>query len=163
VSFGRYIHKKGPFGRLDAEDDERIEEVLRQTGLNTVRSQSVLSLSGGELQRAFLAQLFCQDPDILIMDEPLNHLDISYQISIFDAVRRWANQPRKAVIAVMHDLSIAYAYGTKVLMMDDAGTFAYGDKREVLTPANLSKVYGQGVSEHMKALAGFWGEHGPSN
>jgi iron complex transport system ATP-binding protein len=156
VSFGRYIYKTDFFGRLSREDRAKIDEAMEKTGTSHLKEQSVLSLSGGELQRIFLAQLFCQDPDILIMDEPLNHLDISFQISIFETIAKWAAQPRKAVISVMHDLNIAYAYGTSTLMMDDTRTFAYGPTSEVLTPDNLEKVYGFDVSNHMKNLAEYW-------
>jgi len=156
VSFGRYIYKTDFFGRLSPTDKEKIDEALELTGTSHLKGQSVLSLSGGELQRVFLAQLFCQNPDILIMDEPLNHLDISFQISIFETISKWAAQPRKAVVSVMHDLNIAYAYGTSTLMMDDTRTFAYGRTSEVLTPDNLEKVYGFDVSNHMKNLAEYW-------
>ena len=79
VSLGRYAYQNGIFSRLDDMDKMKIEESMRLTGIYNIKNQSVLTLSGGELQRAFLAQLFAQDPNILILDEPTNNLDLLYQ------------------------------------------------------------------------------------
>lgn len=62
------------------------------TGIQDLVEQSVLTLSGGELQRVFLAQLFAQDPKLLILDEPTNHLDLQYQIVIFDIISEWVKE-----------------------------------------------------------------------
>ncbi|MFQ9449137.1 MAG: ATP-binding cassette domain-containing protein [Christensenellales bacterium] len=77
-----------------------------------MRRASVLTLSGGELQRTFLAQVFAQNPQILILDEPANHLDLIYQKHIFSLIETWLRQPGRAVVSVVHDLSLARKYGT---------------------------------------------------
>lgn len=79
VSLGRYAHASGFLASRDDDGGERVERALELTGLTELRRASVLTLSGGELQRTFLAQVFAQNPQILILDEPANHLDLIYQ------------------------------------------------------------------------------------
>lgn len=78
VSLGRYAHASGFLASRDDDGGERVERALELTGLTELRRASVLTLSGGELQRTFLAQVFAQNPQILILDEPANHLDLIY-------------------------------------------------------------------------------------
>ncbi|MDO4572890.1 MAG: ABC transporter ATP-binding protein, partial [Clostridia bacterium] len=113
VELGRYAYSRG---RLNAEDRRRIDEALEMTGLADRRRQSALTLSGGELQRAFLAQAFAQDPRILLLDEPTNHLDLVYQKQIFSLIDAWRRAPGRAVVSVMHDLGVARRYGTEALL-----------------------------------------------
>lgn len=77
VSLGRYAYQNSIFSSLDKEDRTIIDEALKITGIYSIKNQSVLTLSGGELQRTFLAQLFAQNPRILILDEPANNLDLN--------------------------------------------------------------------------------------
>ena len=76
VRLGRYAHAAGVFSARSAQDERKVEQALALTGLLPLAGQSVLTLSGGELQRTFLAQLLAQDPQLLILDEPTNHLDL---------------------------------------------------------------------------------------
>lgn len=83
VSMGRYAHCDGFFKSLNAEDKKKVDEALETTGLQDLRDRSIQELSGGEVQRTFLAQVLAQDPKILILDEPTNNLDLVYQDQIF--------------------------------------------------------------------------------
>lgn len=157
VRLGRYAHQKGLFDSLDAADNEKIDMALERTGLAPLAHRSVLTLSGGELQRVFLAQLLAQDPDILILDEPTNHLDLKYQIAMFDIVNEWSKADGKAVIAVVHDLNTVFAYGTRAALMNKGRVFASGDVSQVLTPENLNEVYQVNVAHWMKNLMEHWG------
>lgn len=156
VSLGRYAYQKGLFGGLTGEDEDKIEEALSLTGMEDFRDRSVLTLSGGELQRTFLAQLFAQDPQILILDEPTNHLDLKYQIAIFDIIKHWVNQKNRAVIAVVHDLNVVYSYGTRALLMEDGRVYVQGAVDEVLSRENLKAVYKVDVAEWMQNLLQHW-------
>lgn len=156
VSMGRYAYLEGFLGRLSSRDKEKIEEALCLTGLEGLEAQSVLTLSGGELQRVFLAQLFAQDPQILILDEPTNHLDLKYQITLFDMIKAWSMQKSRAVLAVVHDLNMAYTYGSKALMMDCGRVYAQGTVDEVLSRDNLKAVYKVDVAEWMQNLLHHW-------
>jgi iron complex transport system ATP-binding protein len=116
----------------------------------------VLTLSGGELQRTFLAQLFAQDPQILILDEPASHLDLQYQIAVFDLLVKWVREKKRAVIASVHDLNTVYSYGTKALLMNRGKVHSEGAVDEVLKRENLKSVYNVDVAEWMKNLLKHW-------
>lgn len=154
VSLGRYAHQKGMLGSLNNEDKEIIEESLRLTGLFGMQDRSVLTLSGGEMQRTFLAQLFAQNPNILILDEPTTHLDLQYQIAIFDIIKKWVAGEDRAVLAVVHDLNTAYAYGNKALLLSEGRAYAQGAINQVLTRENLKSVYKVDVVEWVKNAMG---------
>lgn len=156
VKLGRYAYAKGLFSRGDPEAGEKVEMALEMTGLTSQRHQSVLTLSGGELQRVFLAQLFAQDPRILLLDEPTNHLDIQYQKQLFALIDQWAEKKERAVMAVVHDLSLARLYGTRILLLNQGKIVACGSKDEVLSRENLSLVYNMDVVEWMQILHDQW-------
>ena len=121
-----------------------------------MRHASVLTLSGGELQRVFLAQLFAQAPQILLLDEPANHLDLVYQKQIFSLIREWLAQPGRAVLSVVHDLSLARAYGTHAVLMQHGRCVSQGPLDRVLTPENLQQVYGMDVYGWMQDMLKKW-------
>ena len=135
-----------------------LEQALRDTGLTALRRSSVLSLSGGELQRVFLAQVFAQDPDILVLDEPVNHLDLQYQQHIFSLITGWLQGGKRAVISVVHDLGLARRFGTGALLMHRGRCAAQGTMDEVLTPERLRAVYEMDVYGWMQGLLAPWKE-----
>ena len=156
VSLGRYAHTAGFLSGGDAEGKARVEEALEMTGLAHLRHASVLTLSGGELQRTFLAQVFAQNPQILILDEPANHLDLVYQKHIFSLIGEWLKTPGRAVLSVVHDLSLARRYGTHAVLMDHGRSVAQGTIRETLTGENLQTVYGMDVCGWMREMYAQW-------
>ena len=156
VSLGRYAHSRGFFSAKDDVGEQRVENALKLTGLEHLRHQSVLTLSGGELQRTFLAQVFAQDPEILILDEPANHLDLVYQKHIFSLIQEWLKQPGRAVVSVVHDLSLARRYGTHAVLMHKGRSVSQGTINEVLTPENLKNVYDMDVYAWMQEMLGQW-------
>ena len=128
------------------------------TGLAELRHASMLTLSGGETQRVFLAQVFAQDPQVLILDEPANHLDLKYQKHIFSLIREWLKEPGRAVLSVVHDLSLARRYGTHAILMDQGKSVSRGPIGEVMTSGNLEQVYGMNVYEWMQEMLSQWQE-----
>ena len=156
VRLGRYAYKTGFLTSRDDEGEARVEEALRLTGMEDLRKANVLTLSGGELQRAFLAQVFAQDPSILMLDEPANHLDLVYQKQIFSLIDQWRKQPGRAVISVVHDLSLARKYGTHALLMHHGKAVAQGKTADTLTADNLRAVYEMDVHEWMRDLLSQW-------
>lgn len=156
VSLGRYAHQSGMFSRMSSEDYEKIESALKLTGTSHLRDRSVLTLSGGELQRIFLASVFAQDPKLLILDEPTNHLDLQYQIGIFDTLKDWVKGEGRSVIAVVHDLNVVYTYGTKALLMHNGLVHSYGNVEAVLDRENLKEVYEVDVAQWMQNLLKHW-------
>ena len=156
VALGRYAHAAGFLSGGDAEGKTRVEEALEMTGLAHLRHASVLTLSGGELQRTFLAQVFAQNPQILILDEPANHLDLVYQKHIFSLIGEWLKTPGRAVLSVVHDLSLARRYGTHAVLMDHGRSVAQGTIPETLTGKNLQTVYGMDVCGWMREMYAQW-------
>lgn len=156
VNLGRYAHAKGFLSVHDDKGEAQVEQALRLTGMEKLRHQNVLTLSGGELQRAFLAQVFAQNPQILLLDEPANHLDLIYQKHIFSLIQDWIRQPERAVISVVHDLSLALKYGTHVVLMHQGKCVSQGETQAVLTPENLQEVYGMDVHGWMRELLTQW-------
>ena len=156
VALGRYSRSRGLLAGRSEEDRAAVEEALTLTGLTEQRHQSVLTLSGGELQRTFLAQAFAQSPRLLLLDEPTNHLDLVYQKQVFSLLSDWLKTPGRAVVSVVHDLSLARAYGTRCLLLDRGRLLADGPTAEVLRPENLDPVYRMDVAGWMKAMLGQW-------
>ena len=156
VSLGRYAHASGFLAARDDEGEARVSRALELTGLTELRRASVLTLSGGELQRTFLAQVFAQNPKLLILDEPANHLDLIYQKHIFSLIETWLKQPGRAVISVVHDLSLAKKYGTHAVLMHRGQCAAQGRIDEVMTRGRLESVYGMDVYGWMRDMLGQW-------
>lgn len=156
VRLGRYAYTPKLFSVRTDEDEERVEEALRLTGMLGLREQSVLTLSGGELQRAFLAQVFAQNPKLLILDEPTNNLDLVYQKQMFELIGEWVKKPGRAVISVVHDLALARSYGTHAMLLNKGKLVACGEVDSVLTRENLSEVYAMDVYQWMKDMLSQW-------
>ena len=156
VGLGRYAYTSSFLSTRDDGGRDQVEQALELTGLTELRKASVLTLSGGELQRTFLAQVFAQNPQILILDEPANHLDLIYQKHVFSLIQEWLKQPGRAVISVVHDLSLAKKYGTHAVLMKRGRCAAQGEIGDVLTPEKLRSVYEMDVYEWMRDMLEQW-------
>ena len=156
VRLGRYSYAPGIFSRRSDMDEESVERALELTGIRELMHQSVLTLSGGELQRTFLAQLLAQDPRILILDEPTNHLDLVYQKQTFALIREWLSGSGRAVISVVHDLSLARAYGTDAVLMQKGKTVMTGPISDAFDPDTLNGVYSMDVKAWMRNMLSQW-------
>lgn len=156
VRMGRYA--RGGLFMQERGGEEQVERALEMTGLRDIEQQSVLTLSGGELQRTFIAQLFAQDPKLLLLDEPSNHLDLVYQQQIFELISRWIRETGNTVISVVHDLSLARKYGTHALMLHKGRVKGSGEARKVLTRERLAEVYEIDVYSWMQEMLSQWEE-----
>ena len=156
VGLGRYAYTQSFLSTRDDGGKDQVERALSLTGLTDLRHASVLTLSGGELQRTFLAQVFAQNPQILILDEPANHLDLKYQQHIFSLISDWLKTPGRAVISVVHDLSLARKYGTHAVLMNQGKNISQGKIDEVLTQDNLKTVYDMDVYGWMREMLKQW-------
>ena len=156
VRLGCYSRSSGFFSGPDPGQEERVENALELTGMTALRRSDMLTLSGGEMQRVFLAQVFAQDPQLLILDEPANHLDLKYQQHIFSLIQEWLKEPGRAVLSVVHDLSIARRYGSHAILMDHGRSISQGLIRDVMTSGNLQQVYGMNVYGWMQEMLSQW-------
>ena len=149
VALGRYAHLKGVFSRLSKKDNEIIEESLKAVGIFDIKDKYINELSGGQLQRVFLARAFAQSPEVILLDEPTNHLDLRYQIEILEYLKVWAKENNKIVIAVLHDLNLVQNFGDRVLMLDSGKLKGIGETKEVLNDNDLEDVYGINIKKFM--------------
>lgn len=158
VRLGRYSYSRGLFSGAGADDNDMVEKALEMTGMLSLADHSVMTLSGGELQRTFLAQLFAQDPQLLILDEPTNHLDLVYQKQVFELIKNWIAQTNRAVISVVHDLNLAKAFGTHAILLEKGRAVARGRAEDVFTRENLKQVYSIDVYDWMNTMLKQWKE-----
>ncbi len=156
IRLGRYAYAPGLFSRQHPDDEAAIARAIEQTSLAPLLNQSVLTLSGGELQRVFLAQLLTQNPRLLLLDEPTNHLDLKHQQQTFALIQDWLQSPGRAVISVVHDLSLAKAHGREALLLHQGQARAWGPVETVLSESHLSDVYAMDVYGWMRHALSHW-------
>ncbi|MCD4533977.1 ABC transporter ATP-binding protein [Nocardioides sp. cx-169] len=141
VAFGRHPHRRR-FGAMTDEDRRAIARATDVTGITPMADRAVDELSGGELQRVWLATCLAQETGVLLLDEPTNHLDLRYQVEILDLVRDLADDHGVALGLVLHDLDQAAAVADAVVLLHRGRVRASGDPADVLTGGLLSEVYG---------------------
>jgi len=144
VTLGRAPHR-GWLTTFSAEDHETVESALRDADVDAYADRSIQSISGGEVQRAFLAQALAQDARLYLLDEPTTHLDVHYQFRLLDTMRRQVEQGR-TVLAVVHDLEHAARYADRLLVLKDGRCVDVGPPRYVLTPGLIADVFGMKAS-----------------
>jgi len=129
-----------------AADLDRARHALHTVELVGFEKRMVNTLSGGERRRLALATLLVQDPSLLLLDEPVNHLDLRHQVQALDLLTQQARQG-KAVCMVLHDVNLAARYCDKVLLLFGENEVIQGSTREVLTRDNLTRLYGHAIDE----------------
>ncbi|MBM3189436.1 MAG: ABC transporter ATP-binding protein [Chloroflexi bacterium] len=149
VSLGRAPHR-GWLLPLSSHDARIVEETLQRTGLAALRDRTLPELSGGEQKRVILARALCQEPRVLLLDEPTAYLDLKYQSEILSLIRGLAHDDGLTVVVTMHDLNQAALYADRLALLVDGELLALGPPRAVLTEANLARAYGVPVvvAEH---------------
>jgi iron complex transport system ATP-binding protein len=143
VGYGRHPYR-GRWrlgGEGDPDGPRAIDWAMSVTGVTVMAERPVDELSGGELQRVWLATCLAQDTGVLLLDEPTNHLDLRYQVEILDLVRDLATDHEVAVGVVLHDLNQAAAVADRVVLLYDGRVLAAGDPSEVLSGEHLSTAY----------------------
>lgn len=138
VAFGRYPYSRG---QLTPEDHQHIDKALAYLGIAGLKARYVDELSGGQRQRVFLAMVLCQDTDYLLLDEPLNSLDIKHAAITMQLLRRAADELDKTIVTVLHDINFAAAHSDRVIGMKDGRIFCDGRPDEVFTPDCLAKLF----------------------
>lgn len=138
VSFGRYPYHKG---RPDQRDREKVEEAIVALGLQPLAERRLDSLSGGQRQRAQVAMTFAQDTDYVLLDEPLNNLDIAASRSLMAVLQELAGNHDRTIVIVLHDINYAAAYADRIVAMKDGQIVASGSPDEVLTETLLWTVF----------------------
>ena len=106
---------------VSQKDKDIILDCIDKVGLMDYKDKMINELSGGQLQRVFLARVFAQDPDIILLDEPTNHLDLKHQIELLENLNKWTKENNKIVIAVLHDLNLVQYIADNVLLLNKKG------------------------------------------
>lgn len=140
VAFGRHPYRRG-FAGPSAEDRSAVEHAMGVTGVRDMAGRPVGELSGGEMQRVWLAACLAQDTGVVLLDEPTNHLDLRYQIETLDLVRDLVEDHGIAVGIVLHDLDHASRVADTLVLMRSGRVHATGAPVEVLTAENIGEVY----------------------
>lgn len=156
VLMGRYARQSGGIFSGVTEDDRKIaEKCISGIGLGGLEERLITELSGGQLQRVFLARAFAQEPKIIFLDEPANHLDIKHQAELFDILQDWKKQGRAAV-GVFHDIGFAAAVSDRMVLMDKGKAVLSGTPADVLASDRLNDVFETDVKAYMKKLSSVW-------
>ncbi|GAA3719142.1 ABC transporter ATP-binding protein [Streptomyces tremellae] len=153
VEFGRYPYQ-GRFGRADPGATAAVDRALGLTGATALADRGVDQLSGGQLQRVWLASCLAQETGVLLLDEPTTYLDLRYQVELLDLVRDLADGHGIAVGVVLHDLDQAAAVADRMVLLAEGRVQADGTPAEVLTPRRLTAAYGIRVDVTTDPLTG---------
>lgn len=156
VAYGRHPHRRR-FSSLTDVDRAAIDNALGLTGIAGMADRSVDQLSGGELQRVWLATCLAQETGVLLLDEPTNHLDLRYQVEILDLMRDLAEDHGTAVGVVLHDLNHAAAVADDIVLLSQGRIRSAGTCEEVFTSEVLTEVYGLPISTHLDEDTGMVG------
>lgn len=140
VRMGLLPHK-GLLARQTKDDDRRIHQAIKAVGLEGKGQQQFSSLSGGEQQRALIARALVQRAPLLILDEPVNHLDVYYQHQILQLLHDLASKLNVTVIMSLHDMTLAAQYCDSLLLLNNGELVASGEGDKVLQPDLLSSVF----------------------
>lgn len=141
VEFGRHPHR-GRWTRGDEGGKDVVARAMALTGVEALADRPVDRLSGGQLQRVWLAGCLAQDTDVLLLDEPTTYLDLRYQVELLDLVQDLATLHGVTVGVVLHDLDQAASVADTIVLLEAGRVRAAGSPREVLTTDLLSSVYG---------------------
>ena len=145
VSFGRYPHNHG---RPTEHDDAVVEKALAWMDLNDLAGRYLDQMSGGQRQRAFVAMVLAQETPYMLLDEPLNNLDMVHSVTMMRRLRAAAHELGRTVVVVMHDINMAAAWADRIVALRDGAVVVQGTPEETMTQEYLSKVFGMEVPVH---------------
>ncbi|CEM61116.1 ATP-binding cassette domain-containing protein [Treponema phagedenis] len=138
VGFGRFPYTKG---RLNKVDEKIISKYIDFLGLTDLENRYLDELSGGQRQRAYVAMVLCQDTDYLLLDEPLNNLDVSRSVQMLTHLRHAADEFGKTIVMVLHDINFAARYSDRICCMKEGRIVEFGTPAEVMQGEKLSKIF----------------------
>lgn len=138
VGFGRFPHSKG---RLRPDDTEHIDRALDYLNLNEFQDRYVDELSGGQRQRAYVAMVLAQDTDYILLDEPLNNLDMRHSVQMMQHLHRAATELGRTVVIVLHDINFAGHYADRICAAKNGRIVHFGTPEEIMRDDILTEVF----------------------
>lgn len=149
VAFGRYPYTKG---RLTIEDKRQIDAAIEFLQLNEFRKRYLDQLSGGQRQRAFVAMVLSQDTDYVLLDEPLNSLDMKHAVGMMQLLRKTADELDKTIVLVLHDINFASVYSDEIIAMRDGKVVLQAPPQLLMCRHWLQEIYD--IDVHVESIGG---------
>ena len=143
IAYGRMPHKKY-FAKNSHDDEEIVKWAIETTGLESLKDKEVMSMSGGERQRVFIAMALTQKSKILFLDEPTTYLDIYHQIELLELIKELKEEEGLTIVMVLHDINQAIKYSDNVIVMKEGRVINSGKAEEVINMKLLNDVYNIG-------------------
>ena len=138
VGFGRFPHSQG---RLTPEDEKHIQEAIDYMELTDMQDKYLDELSGGQRQRAYIAMVIAQDTEYVLLDEPLNNLDMHHSVKMMQVIRKLSEELGKTVIIVMHDINFASCYSDHIIAFKNGKVAKAGPTKEIIKKEVLEEIY----------------------
>ncbi|MEA4859209.1 MAG: ATP-binding cassette domain-containing protein [Sphaerochaeta sp.] len=142
VNFGRFPYSKT---RLTTKDHQLVDQALSFMDLTGFADKYLDQLSGGERQRASIAMVLAQDTTYVLLDEPLNNLDMAHSVHIMKLLRRLVDEHHKTIIVVLHDINFASCYSDYIIAMKDGKLVQHGNTEQVINSERLMEIYGMHI------------------
>ena len=143
LMFGRYPYHQG---QPTANDQQKVDEIIERFELQPLAERFLSTLSGGQRQRVLIAMIVCQDTPYLLLDEPLNNLDMYHAGRLMRELRELSHSQQKTVVIVLHDINQAAQFADTVVTMKDGRVLATGAPVEVLTQETMKDLYNVDVT-----------------
>lgn len=140
VLMGRFPYIKKLQGET-TEDIKAAEEAMKSTGVWHLREKDIREISGGERQRVMIARALTQEPELLILDEPISNLDIKFQINILQVCKKLNKEKGITIVTTLHDINLAGQYSDYILLLNKGKLVSQDEPKNVLTVENIEKVY----------------------
>lgn len=140
VEYGRFPHL-GWASRLKKNDFEIIDWAIRETHIEHLQHRKIITMSGGERQRAWIAMALAQQPELLLLDEPTTYLDICYQFELLELIKNLNKSMNLTIIMVLHDLNQAARYSDKIVILDEGKIYNEGPPEKTITKKALEEVF----------------------
>lgn len=155
VSLGRYPYT-GRLGILSEKDKKTVRDTMELVHVTELADRSYDQISDGQRQRVLLARAICQEPEIMVLDEPTSYLDIKHKLEFLDLLRSLTREKGIGVIMSMHELELAHLIADKVICISAEGKVGrVGDPEEVFTDELISGLYGLGDGRLREVYSGF--------
>lgn len=138
VSFGRFPHSQG---RMNKEDWEKVDQAIDYMELAEIEDKYIDELSGGQRQRAFIGMVLAQDTEFILLDEPLNNLDMRHSTQIMKTLRRLVDELGKTIVIVIHDINFASCYSDEIVALKDGKIVKHGRTCDVIDTCVLKDIY----------------------
>lgn len=138
IGFGRYPYSKGRLSKKDAEIIDKYIDFLELRGLE---DRYLDELSGGQRQRAYVAMVLAQETEYVLLDEPLNNLDVARSVSMMKYLRKACDELKRTILLVIHDINFAAAYSDRIFAMKEGRLILDGSVDEVMTSDTLSEIF----------------------